>query len=420
MSTWNWSDGSVRVSLRHRGAVTLNDDDTDIVGIAPGGYFNLIEGSSWVPRLLSDWIGVRREIVIRGNADGTMVKAYYGNERQQPFDPRGRDWLRAVLPDLARRGFGAEARVARIMKRDGAAGVAAELPRLQGDYLRALYIREALRQTTPLAARDVAALLDGARHIRSDYEQAQALIAIARVHKLDAETAPPFFRAVNTIRSDYEQRRALIAAAAAVSTPAAVDEMFRSAAELHSDYEQAEFLRGAVERQLAMQAPDAFFSAVSTIQSDYEQRRVLSTLLDRQLDAATAQAVMASAMALGSNYEQAEFLVAAAKRRLDEQAPDTFFRAVEQIGSDYERRRVLSAIAARPTLTDATLSAMLESARTLQNDHERAEFLIALARRHRIQGPARDQYMRATDLMRNDHEQSRALMELMRTERAAR
>jgi hypothetical protein len=117
--------------------MTLSDDDTDIVAMSPGAYFSAIESAWWVPSVLSDWIGVRREIVMRGRPDGTVVRAYYSGDRKQSFEPRGRAWLRQLLPDMTRHGFGAEGRVARILKRDGVAGVAAEIPRLRGDYLRA-------------------------------------------------------------------------------------------------------------------------------------------------------------------------------------------------------------------------------------------------------------------------------------------
>ena len=237
-----WSDRWGTVRITYRGTIALNADDTDIVALSPGAYFNVTESAWWVPDILRDWVGVRREIVMRGREDGTTTRAYYSGERRLPFDPRGRDWLHEVLPGLVRHGFGAEARVARILKSGGAAGLAAEIPRLQGDYLRALYFRHALRQPA-LTPRDVAVLLQAAQHIRSDYEQAQTLIAIARTQRIDTESAPDFFRAVDTIHSDYEQRRVLSAAAQTVSDPTIIAEMFRSASGLGSDYEQAEFLR---------------------------------------------------------------------------------------------------------------------------------------------------------------------------------
>jgi len=410
--------GTVRIT--HRGTIALSADDTDIVAMSPGAYFNVTESAWWVPDIFRDWVGVRREIVIRGRADGTTTRAYYSGERRQPFDPRGRDWLQEILPGLVRHGFGAEARVARILKSDGAAGLAAEIPRLKGDYLRALYFRHALRQAAPLTPRDVAVLLQAARHIRSDYEQAQTLIAVARSQRIDAETAPDFFRAVDTIHSDYERRRVLSAAAQTVSDPAIAAEMFRSASGLGSDYEQAEFLRMALTRKLAIQAPDAFFRAVNTIDSDYEQRRVLQAVLDQPLDAATVETALRSASRLGSPYERAEFLIAAARRGLDQLAQETFFQVVDGVGSDYEQRRVLGTIAARPSLSDTSLAALLDRALSFSNDHERTEFLISIARRHRLQGRAREQYILTTERMRNDYDQSRALVELLRTERASR
>jgi beta-lactamase regulating signal transducer with metallopeptidase domain len=341
--SWSESNRDRRTTITQRGTFTLNDADDDIVSISPGGYFIVTESAWWVPSILADWIGIRREVELRARADGTMVRRYYSGDRQRPYVPAGREWLRALLPELVRRtGIVADARVARILKQDGAAGVVGEIDRLESDYVRSIYVRELVKQTA-LVPGDLNIALRAAQRIGSDYQQAETLMAIARFQTIDAATAPAYFDGVDTIGSDYERRRVLSAFLDRTVDAAVVAALFRSAATIGSDYEQAEFLIGAARRGLDVQATDPFFAAVETIGSDYEHRRVLATIAGRpKATDATLEALLQSSRAINSDYEQAELLVALARgRRFDGRLRSSYLDAAESIGSEHERTRAM-------------------------------------------------------------------------------
>ena len=174
--------------------------------MSPGG-FPALGGPIPIP-LLDTLLGADREIELRGRADGTIERRYVVNRREVACnEPEGRQWLREFLPVLVRRtGFNAEARVARFLRRDGAAGVAREIALLESDFVRSLYVRLLAKQTT-LSTADLTAVpqpLD----IASDFEMAQALIAIAQTQTIGS-AGPAYFRAARTIDSDFELRRAL-------------------------------------------------------------------------------------------------------------------------------------------------------------------------------------------------------------------
>jgi beta-lactamase regulating signal transducer with metallopeptidase domain len=416
----SWSDSSERITLSHRGTITLNDDDTDIVSLSPYGYFIVTESASWVPRFLSTWVGIRREIELRGRPDGTIARIYVSGGREQAYEPEGREWLREMLPAIVRRtGLAADTRVARILQRDGVAGIAREMALLEGDFVRSLYLRTLVQQAT-LAPDDLALALRSAQRIGSDFELAQALIRVADTQTIEGAATAPYFQAAGTIGSDFEHRRALSALLSRVTDPVVIAAMFQSAAQIGSDFEQAELLRAAAARGLPEQAPDAFFRAVDTIDSDFEHRRVLMSVLRQGGPAAETRLMFQSAERIDSDFEQAELLIAAASGGLPEQAPDAFFRAVGTIGSDFEQRRVLAAVVARPTVAADTLEAALGSASAIGSDFERAELLLAIARTHRIEGRLRDAYLIAAESIRSDYEQGRVFAELLRSERAGR
>lgn len=417
-SRMSWEERGERTTLEYRGSMTLADDDRDIVRMSPDAYFFLSEDRSRIP-LIGTLLGAAREIELRGRDDGTIERRYFVGRREEPYEPAGRQWLSEFLPVLVRRtGFAADARVARILRRDGAAGVAREIGRLESDFVRSLYVRVLTRQAT-LSSVDLATVLQ-ALQIGSDFEMAQALIAIAETQSIPASAAPSYFRAARTVDSDFELRRALSPVLRRPQDAAFARGMFAAAESIDSDFEQAEFLRDAAAGGAMQQAPEAFFDALGTIDSDFEHRRVLTEVLRRTPDAATVRRMFLDAGRIDADFEQAEFLRAAAGAGLAEQAADAFFGAVATIGSPFERRRTLSALAARPDVRADTLESAVRLVSDLDSEFEQAELLLAIARNQRIEGRLRQAILDVADSMHSDHERGRVLTAVLRAERAGR
>jgi beta-lactamase regulating signal transducer with metallopeptidase domain len=339
-----WGNRGEQMTLEYSGSITLADDDRDIASMAPGAYFQLSEERSRIP-LLDAVMGAAREIELRGRSDGTIERRYSVNRREQAFEPEGRQWLRDVLPVLVRRtGFAAEQRVTRILRRDGADGVAREIGLLESDFVRSLYVRLLSKQAR-LSTSELNDVLQ-AMQIGSDFEMAQALIALAETQTLDA-SGPSFFRAARTIDSDFERRRALSPLLARPRDAAFSREMFATAEDIDSDFELATFLRAAAAAGLVDQGRDAFFGAAATIGSDFERRRALTAVVQRpNVPVETLEAVVRSASDIGSDFEQAELLLEIARRhRVEGRLRERLLDLVESsIGSEHERGRVLAAV----------------------------------------------------------------------------
>jgi hypothetical protein len=415
----SWTNDGIQTTLEIRGTVTLSDDDRDIASISPGGFFIVEERSTRGLRLLNLLTGDRRSIELRGRPDGSIERRYYFGGDEQRFEPEGARWLREMLPQLVRRsGFAAESRVTRILRQNGAAGVAREIGLLESDFVRSLYVRLLTRQTT-LSASDLANVLQ-AREISSDFEMAQALIAVANTQTIGGPAAPSYFRAARTINSDFELRRALSPLFGRPRDDAFVRELFAVSEDINSDFEQAEFLRAAARNGFIDQAPAEFFDALSNVNSDFEHRRVLMEALRRSSGTSTARLLLQSAGRISGDFEQAEFLRAAASAGLAETGRDAFFGAVATIGSDFEQRRALRAVVERDNVPAETLEAVLRAATEIGSDFEQAELLLSMARRHRIEGRLRERMLDVVETIGSQHERGRVLEALLRSERAAR
>ena len=115
--------------VEYEGKIQLSDDDRDIIGISPGGYFELSKSS----------FGASRKIKIESDGDG-LSKRYYVGWSEKEYEPEGRKWLAEVLPELVRSTtIAAESRVNRIYKKGGASALINELSLLNSDYVSDKY-----------------------------------------------------------------------------------------------------------------------------------------------------------------------------------------------------------------------------------------------------------------------------------------
>jgi hypothetical protein len=166
---WTFDTGDwTRVHVETRGRVELADDGRDVKTVSANGSFEM-SAKGWL-----SLFGHR--YVVRGNADGTTTRRFSIGSAERPLDAQARAWIADTIQQLARSGFGAEARVARILAQDGPTGVLDEISRLDRDATKATYFRLLFRQPRldrPTADR---ALRQAGREIGSDFERARVLM----------------------------------------------------------------------------------------------------------------------------------------------------------------------------------------------------------------------------------------------------
>ena len=105
------------------GAVEFTDDDSDVKSLSPGGYLKIREGG---------WTSTHT-VEFEADGSGTIRRRYWEGSSEKPFDPQGKAWLSQILPRIIRQtAIGAPARVARILKAKGAAGVLSEITLIEG------------------------------------------------------------------------------------------------------------------------------------------------------------------------------------------------------------------------------------------------------------------------------------------------
>ncbi len=407
-----WKSDACDIEVWIDGDVRFTDDFGAIASISKGGSLKIDATEE----------GVRRRLEVKG--DGARLAYDYSvGGHPHAFDAEARQWLAAFLTALPREtGFGAEQRIASLLRSGGPDAVIAEARGITSDYVMSLYLRKLLAQEKLSDARIRRVAEVGAAGIQGDHELAELLIAVSAAHPVDASLRPTFLRAAGTLQSDYEHGRVLKAVLAAGGlTPEDVAELLRSAGSIRSDYEQAEVLvRTAAAYPIEGPARAAYVAALKEIGSDYERGRAVKALTARGGIAPEDQpAVIDAVRTIGSDFERAEALIAVAPQvDLSRRATqDAFIRAAAGIGSDYEQARVLRALLQGGRLAPESLAMILVSARSIDSDNELAELLLLVTSKYRLTGPLRDAFMKTLDGVGSSYEHDRVAAALLAQER---
>jgi beta-lactamase regulating signal transducer with metallopeptidase domain len=400
-----------RLTIEARGDVEFNPQETDVVSISRGGYFEIEEREG----------ANTRRLEVRPAGDGGVERRWLVDGEGQEYDQGAREWFAELLPVLFRRaGYQAEKRAARILDQQGVSGLQQEIALIPSDYVARKYYEVLLTQGDLSEAQLREAVRQAGQDLESDYELAELLIEVAEEHPADESVQIAYVGAAGSIESDYETRRVLDAALARSGLSQEVAQaMLELATGIDSDYELAELLLAMLERHPVEETlTPQFFGVLETIDSDYERARVLKAALDR---GAPSQAVLdlalESASQIDSDYELAELLLYVGERYpTDRSLPDAFLRRASSIESDYERGRVLSVLIEEGPMGSASLAQVLDLCAGMSSDYELAELLIKLAENQRLDEELRARYVEVAEGMSSEYERDRALAALVRSQ----
>jgi beta-lactamase regulating signal transducer with metallopeptidase domain len=334
---FTWSHNGEKIEVKFRGSFELNDDDTEIVKISPGGYVRFSDGM-WMRG---------RSVEFTADGAGNVTRRFFVGSSERPFEPEGRAWLAKTLPRFVRMsGFNAKGRVARLLRNGGVPAVLAEISLIEGDWAKKVYYTELLKAADLDAASARRVLDDAARDIDSDYELASLLIEGSAKLVLDDATRTAYLAAAKTLSSDYEQNRVLTNLVKRGSvTPALLPAVLDTSRSLDSDYEAASLLTLVVQRHTitgAVRAP--FFAAVGGIGSGYEKGRVLQALLKRSDVPSDVLIDALNEAAKIGGYEASQVLQAAARHQdITGPARETYVRVADSL-SEHEQGQALAAL----------------------------------------------------------------------------
>jgi hypothetical protein len=343
---WGWSNDWTRLHVGLWGHIELTDDDRDVKSVSPDGYFEL-SSRRWL-----SLFGRRYEV--RGSADGTLSRRFTINGIERPVDAQARAWIGDVIQRLVCHGFDADARVARILAKEGPPGVLDAISRLSTDFARAIYFRRLVEQARLDGTTAQRALGQAGQEIHSSFELARVLVAFVDNMTIDETLAAAFVAAANSLSSDFEHARVLTRLQARQPRTMTIAKVtLASTLRIRSDFEKSRVLAGFVQANgVDDTTSDPFFAVVRTIHSDFERHRVLSLLAQsKSLDDHTVLGIVQAASSIGSDFHKAQVLLqVVATQPVGGATKQALLDEASRIGSRHERGLVLSAMLREGTL----------------------------------------------------------------------
>jgi hypothetical protein len=111
---YKYRDTLSSYDVQVNGDIEVNDTDSGIKSISPGGYLKISKKA----------FGNKRSVVVESDSRGELTYEYYEGSKKIPYEPEGRKWLSDVLLEVVRlTGIDAEGRTKRIHAKRGVDGV---------------------------------------------------------------------------------------------------------------------------------------------------------------------------------------------------------------------------------------------------------------------------------------------------------
>ena len=330
----SWSSDGKSISINWEGDFRINEHDSSLE----------VEDEDSFIRIKGKEDGIRRSIKFEVE-NGKRAHTYKVDGKKQELDAAGQKWLKGSIQTLINSGFGAEQRVARILKKSKVKGVLKETKAFEGDFVRRIYLTELMRQAK-LKDKEITQVIDIVAKFDSDFEKRLTLSFMLETEIVSDKVLPRVLKVAKTFDSDFEKRLLVTHFVSEMKLTNKSTVLVLDVAEsIDSDFELRLLLTSAlsdtkltdknVQRILDM--------AIKKIDSDFEKRLLLTSFADEynRSDAVVAK-VLAAAKTVDSNFERRILLsTLISQAKLNEKNWLTAINIASDIDSDFEKSRAL-------------------------------------------------------------------------------
>jgi hypothetical protein len=398
------------LEIKVRGSVKVNDADTEVTAITPGGYLTIRKTT----------FGNKKELTISSNDAGQLSYEFYDNRTQINFEPEGRKWLADVLLDVIHStGVAAEDRVRRFYRKGGVDAVIDEIEEInsssgKGEYFSFLLETNGLSE----AGLSKIALAIG-RDIPSSSTRGELLREYDYKFFSNSKSAAAYFEAVNSIPSSsesaYTLRHALQKHKLETSTKIA---LLDAVDHIPSSSERGSVLR-LYNRQFDkdQRIQDKYFDVVDDIPSSSERGSVLRDLMrDENLEAYTFSKVLSSVRHIPSSSEQGEVLKYAIDNssQLSNELFGELASTISRIASSSTQGEVLKFAIIEKEPTPSQLLPLIKAVQSIASSSTQGEVLRAASAKMRNDPQLSDLIFETVTRIPSSSEQGNVLLTFMK------
>ena len=407
--TYQWVDGGYSLSIELEGDVEWSDDDKGIKSISRNGYIEIEEKTR----------RNRQRLVVEQAPNGDLKYEYRKNRKRAEFDEDAREWLAEVLSEVIREsGIGAEARVQRILDREGVDGVFDEIKNIERPWAKTLYLLHLL-ELAELTGNELVKAAELAVSISAPGDKSRFLKTTAKMFLMHDEAVGAYFDAVESITSPGDKTRVLIHLVEQdlLNDEVAYRVALETARTITSPGDKARFMQRAVPFFVPA-ATDEYFDAVNTISSPGDHARVLSALLEsKELDTTVLLPMLDSVQRISSPGDKARVLTRVAdwmdENGTTEKAIERYLETSETISSPGDRSRVLIHVFDATDMNDEAVLKWLDSVETISSPGDKARVLMRASDRVADNDTLVDAYLETAETISSPGDRRRVLAALI-------
>jgi len=358
----NWKAENIKISTQ--GKIQFKEDYTDVISISDDGYLKISMVS----------FGMKRKLYFRSN-EGKLDRLYYEGNKQIDFEPKGREWMEEVLPEVVRNsGLDLENRVNTIYKKGGIDAFIEELEATDSDYFQSQMVNYLLENNDLDKKERKKLLQEFPPNIDSDYELSQILKKHNKVFIDDSILSQEFFESLEHVSSDYDLSQILNSVFKNNILNDANFEFFISAMDnIDSDYEKSNLIKLAIsEGKNSNIKMDLILNEVNDIDSDYEKAVIIKSVINEELfDLDNIDKIIELSRNISSDYEHTQIIKNMIKHEMvTPQNKEKFKEMMDDISSDYSYKEILLDFMEYDKLGDEGFDFLLDASDKISSSYE--------------------------------------------------
>lgn len=392
----NWRIENIKISTN--GDIGFNDDYTDVVSMSGNAYIKISMVS----------FGMRRKLYISSD-EGRIVRRYFEGNKEIDFNPKGREWMKKMFPDIVRNsGIDLENRVNKVYQKNGINGFLKELEETPNEYYRSQMVKYLLKNNKLKKSELQNLLREFPYRINSDYELSQIYKKYNPVFISDPDISREFFNSLDEISSSYELSEVL---KSVYKLNRLNDENFtlfiEALDDISSSYEKANVMKLALsDDKLSQEHLNEILEEVEDLSSDYEKSQIIKSIIkDNGLSANNIEKIIELTESVTSDYELGQIINSIISQEiLDESNVVNFNALMDNISSDYTYKGVLDQLIEYEELGQERFDFLIKSSENISSSFELSQFYKRLLLKGKLSKTHQLQLIAKSDNISSDYE----------------
>jgi hypothetical protein len=365
--TMTISNGDDNLDITWSGKINLNDDETAIESMTPGGFLKYKHNDE--------------KLFAESNLQGDIRYTMYDGQHDLTLNEEGKKFLAKTIHGMIELGFDADGRIDRLYKRGGKVALLNAAEELKSEDLKGRYIDRILKSDS-LTKVDFVALIKLIGEGDQDYPKEQNLNRFNAGQLKDSTIVETWLGAVDHVGDDHEKSELLKHLIDQDTLTEDVEgRILGISGHIGSDWEKENLLSQLLEKDtISLRHYDQLLAVIGQIGDDHGKADLISQLIQKDsIPVDHFEKLMGVIDHIGSDFEKQNlYKKLIEKNGLTDGQWISLIKTMELIGSDFDKTNLLVEIAKKMPSHESLKTAYLTAAKTINSDEEYGKALRAV------------------------------------------